>query len=95
MPLTTPMRPYTREGILPINPNQHGVYVIFRGDDAVYVGSGDIREQMLAHVEGDNPCIGRNAPDEWTAAVVPGDTTSLEEQLIREYRPTCNLVTDR
>ena len=62
MPFTTEMRPYTRENIEALTPNQNGVYGIFRDTKAVYIGSGDIRGRMLAHINGDNTCITQNLP---------------------------------
>ena len=90
MPFTTNMRPYTRENIESINPNQNGVYGIFQGDSAIYIGSGDIRDRMLKHIDGDIPCINNNSPNQWTAIVISGDPTSREGELIREYQPVCN-----
>jgi len=84
------MRPYTRRDIESLDPNQNGVYGIFRRTIAVYIGSGDIRERMLAHINGDNPCITRNTPNQWTAEVISGDPTPREGALIREYNPICN-----
>jgi hypothetical protein len=87
------MRPYTIENILILNPNQKGVYGIFRDATAIYIGSGDIKERMLAHINGDNPLITQNTPNLWTAGVVLGDPTEREGELIQEYRPTANRVT--
>ena len=95
MPFESPMRPYTREDIIRLNPSQRGGYGIFRGDTAIYVGSGDIRERMLAHVKGDNPCITESLSNQWTGAVFSADPTAFEGQLIREYRPVCNQVVPR
>lgn len=92
MPFTTEMRPYTREDVLRLNPNQNGVYGIFRDSEAVYIGSGDIRERLLAHLDGDNPCITENNPNLWTAVVFSGDPTKREGELILEYQPVCNKV---
>ena len=92
MPFEHEKKPYTRESILRLNPDQNGVYGIFRGDRAVYIGSGDIRERMLAHIDGDNSCITQNTPTQWTAFLVSGDPTSREGALIREYNPICNQV---
>ncbi len=92
MPLHHEMRPYTRESIVSLNANQNGVYGIFSGNVAVYIGSGDIRERLLAHLGGDNPCISRNNPNLWTGEVFSGDPTKREGELIREYRPICNQV---
>jgi len=80
MPFSTKMRPYTRTEIIRLDPNQNGVYGIFRGNSA----------GMLAHIDGDNSCIIQNTPDQWTASVISGDPTAREGELIREYDPICN-----
>ncbi|MFC1977026.1 hypothetical protein ACFLWS_02000 [Chloroflexota bacterium] len=90
MPFTHGRRPYTKESILTLNLNQNGVYGIFSYSSAVYIGSGDLRERLLAHISGDNPCITQNHPKEWTGEVFSGDPTPREEELIREYNPICN-----
>jgi len=92
MPFTNKMRPYTKPEIESLDPNQNGVYGIFRDTISVYIGSGDIRERMLAHINGDNPCITGNTPSQWIAELVSGDPTRREGELIREYRPICNKV---
>ena len=84
------MKPYTRQEIESLNPNQSGVYGIFRDSVAVYIGSGDIRARMLAHFNGDNACINSNTPNQWTAEVISGDPIPRERQLILEYQPVCN-----
>jgi hypothetical protein len=95
MPFQFQMHPYTSESVLRINPNQNGVYGIFRDSTAVYIGSGDIRERMLAHLNGDNACIVRENPNQRTSEVLSGDPTAREGELIREYQPICNLVVPR
>ena len=95
MPFTNPMRPYTKEEIEKLNPDQNGVYGIFLGNTAVYIGSGDIRERMLAHINGDNPCIIAHHPNQWTASLISGDPTGKEGELILEYQPLCNKVVPR
>ena len=90
MPFQHPIRSYSRENILSLDPDQNGVYGIFSGNNSVYIGSGDLRERMLAHIDGDNTCITRHAPDQWTASVVLGDPTIRERELIQEYNPVCN-----
>lgn len=90
MPFEYEMRSYTRENILTLKPNQNGVYGIFNDNLAVYIGSGDMRERLLAHLDGDNRCIIRHSPNFWTAEVFSGDPTRREGELIREYRPVCN-----
>lgn len=92
MPFKFDMRPYTKERISSLNPNQNGVYGIFKDATAIYIGSGDIRERLLAHIGGDNPCITQKNPNLWTAEVSKGDPTGREGKLITEYQPTCNVV---
>ena len=93
MRFQNPMRPYTREDISALNPTQSGVYGIFDSSNVViYIGSGDIRERMLAHFGGDNDCIIRYRPTKWTSSVFSGDPRSIEGELIQEYNPVCNQV---
>ena len=92
MPFPHPMRPYTKPNVLSLDPNQNGVYGIFRDTTAVYIGSGDIRERLLAHLDGDNECITREKPNVWTGIVFSGDPTKREGELILEYQPVCNKV---
>jgi hypothetical protein len=91
------MRSYTRADIEGLNPNQNGVYGIFigKGKPAIYIGSGDIRERLLVHIGGDNPCITKRNPNLWTAEVIQGDPTDRERVLITEYQPLCNIVIPR
>ncbi|MFC1982101.1 GIY-YIG nuclease family protein [Chloroflexota bacterium] len=95
MPFQHEMKPYTKESILWLSTDQNGVYGIFRDTKAVYIGSGDIKERMLSHFNGDNPCITQNTPNQWTASVISGDPTPREGELIREYNPICNQVIPR
>ena len=90
MPFEHPLRPYTRDDIQSLRPDQTGVYGIFQGNTAIYIGSGDIRDRMLAHFDGDNPCIPRSDPNQWTASVLPGDPTGREGELIQEFQPICS-----
>ena len=83
-------RPFTRLEIEALNMNQKGVYGLFKGDVRVYIGKGDIRQRLLDHLNGDNPCITRTWPTHWLAEVTVGDPSAREQQLILEYQPACN-----
>ena len=63
-PQQTP-REFKRDNITALSPDQIGVYGLFRVNQWVYVGRGDIRQRLLDHLNGDNPCITRNAPTHW------------------------------
>ena len=95
MPFRNPMHPYNRESVLRIDPNQNGVYGIFVNSKAVYIGSGDLRARLLAHLNGDTPCIERENPNQRTGEVLSVDPTAREGVLIREYDPICNQVIPR
>lgn len=90
MPFKYGMRSYTRQSIESLKSKQNGIYGLFRDRIAVYIGSGDLKERLLAHINGDNSCITRNTPNQWTGEVFLGDPTAREGELIREYTPICN-----
>jgi len=83
-------RSFTKQNVEAINPGQMGCYGLFINQGGwVYVGKGDIRARLLAHLNGDNPCIIRNRPTHWVD-VVTNNMDALEKALIIELSPTCN-----
>jgi len=84
-------RSFARQDIETLTPGQVGVYGLFRQNQWVYVGKGDLRERLLAHLNGDNPCISRQVPTQWVGEVTPADPSARERQLILELQPSCNL----
>lgn len=82
-------RAFNRDNILALTPGRMGVYGLFAGKQWVYVGRGDIRQRLLDHINGDNPCITRNAPTLWVFEVT-GNHEAREKDLIRELSPLCN-----
>ena len=64
-----PPRLLTRRNIEAINPNQFGVYGIFKQNCWIYVGKGDIRKRLLDHLNGDNPVILSASPTHWVDEV--------------------------
>ena len=82
-------RPFNRTNIEALNRNQMGCYGLFRQDRWIYVGKGDIRQRLLDHLNGDNPCITRERPTHWMD-VVTSDHDNREKQLIVELSPSCN-----
>ena len=83
-------RPYTRASVETLTPGQIGVYGLFKKGAWVYVGKGDIRQRLLDHLNGDNPCITRENPTGWVAEQTSGDPSARERELILELRPVCN-----
>jgi hypothetical protein len=82
-------RLFTKAGIEVLNPNQIGCYGIFREGVWIYVGRGDIRSQLMAHVNGDNPRITRENPTHYVT-VVTTDDVQLEKALTLELKPVAN-----
>ena len=84
-------RMFTKANIEALNPNQYGVYGIFKQSQWIYVGKGDIRARLLSHLNGDNPCIIGAGPTNWVDEVCSDPLMSnREKQLILELNPTCN-----
>jgi len=85
--------PFTRESALRLTEKQMGCYGLVQigkeGAAWIYIGKGDIRQRLLDHIGGDNPCITRYLPTHWYG-VVTSDYDNKEKQLIREFDPHCN-----
>lgn len=82
-------RNFTRAGIEWLKPNQIGVYGIFKANQWIYVGRGDIRSRLLDHLNGDNPLILAYGPTHYVAMVTANDVAA-EKQLILELHPVAN-----
>ncbi len=85
-------RAFNRPNVEAINPGQAGCYGLFREGRWVYVGKGDIRARLLAHLGGDNSCITRGRPTHWVDWVIPikKEMDSTEKALIAELNTECN-----
>lgn len=84
-------REFTKVNIESLNIGQNGVYVIFRKEFWIYVGKGDIRQRLLAHINGDNPDILRQGPTHWVGEIWNDPDMSLrEKELIVKLQPICN-----
>jgi predicted GIY-YIG superfamily endonuclease len=80
---------FTRTAILALNPGQIGVYGIFNAQGWLYVGSGDIRERLLKHVNGDNAVLTASGPTGCVGEVT-ANYPAREKALILELQPKCN-----
>lgn len=83
-------RPFARLDVEALRMNQTGVYGLFKENEWVYIGKGDIRQRLLDHLNGDNPLIINRRPTHWVAELIAGDPSARERQLILECKPTCN-----
>ena len=82
-------RAFTKANVEMITPGQVGVYGIYRQGQWIYVGSGDIRERLLRHINGDNPLIMAARPTHWVDEVT-SNYVQREKTLIIELSPLCN-----
>ncbi len=87
-PLQIP-RVFIRADVEAFSPGQNGVYGLYKQNEWVYVGKGDIRQRLFAHLTGDNPCISRERPTNWVYEIT-SDMDIRERQLIAELQPACN-----
>lgn len=83
-------REYSRAVIEDLPKGQIGVYGLFKQAIWIYIGKGDIRECLMNHLMGDNPCITQFDPTSWMAEVTGGDPTERYKQLLQELEPACN-----
>ena len=88
--LEQPVRIFDTDEILNFPSGQIGVYGLFRQDECIYVGAGDIRDRILKNLDGDNTLINYYGPTQWMFETVVGDTTELKRKLIEEYHPLAN-----
>ncbi len=82
-------RPFTKEGIEWLAPNQNGLYGIFRANAWIYIGRGDLRTRLLAHFNGDNPRITKENPTHYVTEVTNNDV-AREKELILDFDPIAN-----
>jgi len=80
---------FRRESIESLRINPMGIYRLYRDALCIYIGKGDIRKRLLEHLNGDNPCITREAPNYWDFEEII-NMDEREKQLIRELDPVCN-----
>ncbi len=80
---------FKRANVEALLQNQMGCYGLFRTGVWIYVGKGDIRVRLLAHLNGDNPRITRENPTHWVD-VVTADYDNEEKRLILELNPIAN-----
>jgi hypothetical protein len=87
-PPMTPM-PFRRDEVEAIDGGQWGIYGLLRGETWIFIGSGEIRGRLLAHLEGEPASVTRERPDRWVAVATPR-AEEWTPKLIETYRPLCN-----
>lgn len=82
-------KPFDRDSIESLTSGILGCYGLFRRDRWVYIGGGDIRQRLLAHLSGDSPGILDHGPTHWVA-VESADYEALERELVLACDPVCS-----
>jgi len=80
---------FDKTEVTSLSPNQYGVYGIFKPETWIYVGKGDIRQRLLAHLNNDTPCILHQKATQFVLELT-SNADDREKQLIRELDPSCN-----
>ena len=83
-------RPFTEAGINEIPELIQGVYGLYSSSRWIYVGKGFIRDRLQRHLNGDNECITRWAPNDFLVETSPISMDEREKALILELSPVCN-----
>ena len=81
-------KPFDRPSVETLNAGLVGCYGLFREDRWVYIGKGQIRERLLAHLDGDDPSILQSGPTHWVA-VETADYDTLQRELVVACSPVC------
>ncbi|MGQ0615266.1 MAG: hypothetical protein ACT4PV_16155 [Planctomycetaceae bacterium] len=88
-PAQTPM-PFDRETVEGIDEGQTGCYGLLDAERViVYIGTGDLRARLLAHLDAPEPSLAEARPTHWLGVVTP-KAAVLARELIGFYRPRCN-----
>jgi hypothetical protein len=80
---------FSRREIMTLQDGQMGVYGLYKDEQWVYVGGGNIRGRLVGHLNRDNNCIGFNAPTHMVFEITD-DHENRVKALIEELHPTCN-----
>ena len=82
-------KPFQRKSVESLPSGVVGCYGLFRKDRWVYIGKGDIRRALLAHLDGEIPWGLRDRPTHWVA-VETADCDAVEQELVLTCDPVCN-----
>jgi len=82
-------RIYNQRNVEALKLDQMGVYGLLHQNNCIYIGKGDIRTRLLAHLNGDNPMILKHQPTHWVDEVTV-NLDAREIELIQEMNPVCN-----
>lgn len=87
-----PPRPFTFKEVESLPAGVRGCYGLFNEEGCVYVGKGNLRARLLAHLKGgmseEAHCIRRHAPT-WFLCEETENFVVRHMGLVVEYQPFC------
>jgi hypothetical protein len=81
-------KPFDRDAVATFHAGVMGCYGLFCRDRWVYIGAGDIRQRLLAHLDGDRPWTLADQPTHWVAVETP-EYEAVERDLVLACGPVC------
>jgi hypothetical protein len=86
-----PQKPqlFDRAAVDAIRAGVVGCYGLFRRDRWIYIGGGDIRQRLLAHLDGERPWSTSEQPTHWVS-VETTDYAAVTDDLVLACGPLCN-----
>lgn len=90
-PWNSKTHPWSYASVVSNVPHLSGVYAIWNHSQCIYVGeTQDLQRRLLAHLQGDNPCIAKSQPTAFNFEAVPaGLRGTRQSALIFQLRPVC------
>ncbi len=81
-------QPFERAAVAALRVGVLGCYGLFQRERWVFIGAGDIRARLLAHLDGDRPWHAADEPTHWVAVETPA-YASLARDLVVACAPVC------
>lgn len=81
-------QPFERAAVAGLRAGVVGCYGLFHRERWVYIGTGDIRSRLLAHLDGDRPWLADDEPTHWVVIETPEYETAARD-LVVACAPSC------
>ena len=81
-------QPFERSAVAGLRAGVLGCYGLFRRERWVYIGTGDIRARLLAHLDGDRPWRVGDEPTHWVV-LETSEYETVGRDLVVACGPVC------
>jgi hypothetical protein len=81
-------QPFERSAVAGLRAGVVGCYGLFRRERWVYIGTGDIRARLLAHLDGDRPWLAGDEPTHWVV-IETSEYETAARDLVIACAPSC------